>query len=564
MLVLRKILEPMAPRVRSRLPRSVASALRAAAVALAASLVGATGCAAILGFEETTLRTADGEGGTLPDGAPDPDATTLPDGGSASRLTTKPASLVVRRGAATEITFELARGSEVTGAVTVRLSDLPAGVTAAPVVLASDVSSGTLKLTAVASAALGAKIVKLITDGTALPPSEIPLLVADPSGALDVTFDSDGLVSDATRGTGATFAAVKVQADQRIVAAGSAGLGAPQPLSGWIVRRYAVNGVPDTAFNAAAVGLPADGELRAIAIDANGKIVCVGSSLVAAALQLAVLRLNANGTLDTTFAPPTGVARVDETPGGSVGLGVAVQADGAVVVVGSRSDIVGNESGIITRFKADGTRDPAFSAGATIAVPSTRFIGVTLEGGAVLAAGSSIGGPLPSYVLTRRTAQGAVDQGFGTAGTATFANTFRANAFALLPDGSLAMAGDVAQGTAGYTAAVATAKGAPVFARGYGNAPGAGFYGLAAQSDGRVVAAGHIAAINGEARVDRLLADGNRDTTFGSGGTAVLEPATVANGVEVTLFGAAVQADGRILVVGNRAPGGAVLYRLWP
>jgi hypothetical protein len=101
-----------------------------------------------------------------------------------------------------------------------------------------------------------------------------------------------------------------------------------------------------------------------------------------------------------------------------------------------------------------------------------------------------------------------------------------------------------------------------VFARGYGNAVGAGFFGVAVQNDGRIVAAGHRLP-NGEARVGRLLVDGTPDPSFSDAGTAIVEPAGSPSS-DVSLFAAAVQADGRILVAGNRSNAGAIVFRLWP
>lgn len=532
-------------------------------LALVTLLVGlAGGCAAVLGFEDTTLRTSDEGGAPGEDGrTPDEDGGPRNDGG-VSRITSTPASPIVRRGSSTDIKVEIARGGDVAGTVTARLANLPAGVTASTGAIAEGATTTTLKITAAANAALGPKTVDLFADGTSLPPAQLPLLVADPAGALDVSFDSDGFLLDPSKGAAGTFFSVAVLADQRIVAAGSGT--AP---AGWLLRRYASNGVPDTAFNALATAAgtaPADGEARAFAVDGAGNVVFVGSSTAGPLpqQQLTIVRLKPTGALDATFAG--GVIRplTGESPGGSTGLGVAVQPDGAVVVVGSRRDILGNESGVIARFKPDGTRDAAFNGGATVAVPGARFVGVSLEAGGILVAGSTTQGALPSYVLTRRTATGAVDATFGSGGTATFGNTYRANAFTRLPDGSVALVGDVAQGAQGYTAGVASAKGAAVFARGYGNAPGAGYFGVAVQADSRIVAAGHTTP-NGEARVGRILSDGSPDTSFGTAGVAVLDPAG-SPGVDVTLFGAAVQADGRILVSGNRSNGGAVVYRLWP
>ena len=77
------------------------------------------------------------------------------------------------------------------------------------------------------------------------------------------------------------------------------------------------------------------------------------------------------------------------------------------------------------------------------------------------------------------------------------------------------------QGPDGYYAAgVASAKGNGVFARAYAKSLGAGFFGIAVQPDGRIIAAGHTAVPSGEARVQRILADGNTDMTFGVSGVA--------------------------------------------
>lgn len=530
--------------------------------ALAALALG--GCSAILGFEDTTLR-ADGEAGAIDSGGPVAEGGMRTDAGS-SHLSVTPASLVLRRGAGADLTVDLVRGGDVTGAVTVRLSGLPAGVTAASTTLAPGTTTAALHLAAAPSATLGASTIMLSADGTALAPVSIPLLVADVPGALDATFDADGLVSDPSRGVGSTFLALGVQPDGKIIAAGgAAAMGAA--LDGWVIRRYASNGAPDAAFDAAtsAAGVaPATGQAQAIAVDAKGNLVCVGFTQPAPTRQLTVVRLLPTGTLDKTFGG-TGIVRIAGEPPGtaSFGFGVAVQADGAVVVAGSRRDLLdGSETGILTRFLEDGTRDATFNGGATVAVAGTRFVGVASDPAGFLVGGSTIGGALPSYFATRRTAQGLLDTTFGSGGTAAFANTYRANAFARLADGSVALVGDVQP--PGYTAGVATPKGVAVFNRAYGNAAGAGFFGIAVQTDGNIIAAGHTAVANGEARVQRILPDGNKDITFGTAGTATIEAAGTANGIDVTLFAAAVQADGRILVAGGRSNAGAVIYRLWP
>lgn len=538
-----------------------------ASLASLAGLAGMAGCSLVLGFDDTTVRAA-GDGGSVEAGEPATEGGPAVDAG-ASRLSAKPASLVLRRGANADLTVDLARGAELTGiTVTAQLSGLPMGVTAAPATIAPTATTAVVHVTAATNATLGPTSIMLAADGSALAPIVIPLLVADPPGSLDVTFDADGLVSDPSRGVGSTFLALAVQPDGKIIAAGGAAAMAPT-LAGWVVRRYAANGVPDTAFNAltsVAGASPVEGQVQAVAVDAKGNIVCVGFTLPAPGRQLTVMRLLATGAPDKTFGG-NGIVRLPtEVPAtATFGLGVAVQPDGAIVVAGSRLDTDGTtESGLITRFLDNGARDTTFNGGATIAVAGARFIGVAADGDGFLVGGSTVGGALPSYFATRRSAQGVLDATFGSGGNAAFGNTYRASAFARLADGSIALAGDVQQGASGYTVGVATPKGTAVFARAYGVGNAASFYGIAVQADGPIIAAGHTAPPNGEARVERIRPDGNKDTTFGAGGTAVIEAAGTANGIDVTLFAAAVQADGRILAAGNRTNAGAVIYRLWP
>jgi len=532
---------------------------RSAGFAVAVGLVGAgAGCAAILGFEDTTLRAADaadvdgGDGSDLDGDARD---------ASVPLLTVTPNRLVLRRGASASLEV---RAPGAAPGTTLTASGLPAGVSSAPAILTAD-GAARLELTASPVAALGTATARVAASIAGAAPVDVPLLVADASGSVDNTFDQDGLVIDGSKGVAATFHALALAADGSIVA-GGAGNGAG-PAAGWMLRRYSASGAADAAFTAATATAPADGEVRAVAIDGAGRILAVGTSLAAPSpvAQLTVARFQPNGTLDATFAG--GIVRLPpaESPQGSSGYGLAVQPDGSVVVVGARRGVGPQEIGIAARFKVDGTRDAAFNGGATLALPDTRLVGAALgAGGAVLLAGSTTTGAPPAYFVTQRTSTGAPDATFGTGGVQTFGPTFRANAAARLEDGSYVVVGDIRQGASGFTAGLVSSKGAPVFARTTSALTGAAYFGVAAHDEGRFVAAGHVAAANGEARVDRMFVDGGPDPSFSDAGTAVLEPGGVPNGFDVALHAVVVQKDGRILVGGNRSNAGAILYRVWP
>ncbi|MBS2015702.1 MAG: hypothetical protein JST00_22630 [Deltaproteobacteria bacterium] len=536
--------------------------LRHAALAALIGVLG--GCAALLGFEDTTLRETEGglppdaDGGTTTEGGPN-------DAGT-SAISVKPASPVLRRGGALDLSVDIVRSAASAGELSITLSELPSDVTAAPATLPPGISTGIVKLTATAAATLGPTTTRLTVTGATLPSLEVPLLVADPAGTVDVTFDGDGVTIDATKGLASAFYALALASDGAIVA-GGAGNGAVAN-AGWLLRRFSAAGVVDAAFTAAvAPSLPTTGELRALAIDGAGKLIAVGASTPpppAVQPVLTVARFTATGALDTAFGG--GIVRIPnaETPLGSTGYGVAVQANGSIVVVGSRKDAGPGETGLALRFLDNGTRDPTFNGGATVTVADTRFVGVAVEAsGNVVLGGTTTPNTAAAYVVARRTSTGAPDATFGTAGVATFGTGLRANAFVRTTGGPFALAGDVRTGPAGYSAGIVGANGTPLFAKTITAAAGGAFNAIAAPDDATLIAAGNVAAPNGEARIDRILADGGvRDPSFGDAGTSLLDPG--ANGSDLSLYAAVIQKDGRILVAGNRSNAGAVVYRLWP
>ena len=205
---------------------------------------------------------------------------TQPDGGS-SRLTTQPASLVVRRGGTADLAVELARGSDVTGAVTIRLAQPPRrrdgdDRDARP----RRSTTGTVKLTASRRRRRSApKTVTLNADGTPLPAtvqsrcsSPIPRARSTPRST------PTGSLSTPRVALGSTFFALALQPDGKIVAAGAAGSVPARSADGSsAATQPAAPRTPRSTRKTSAVGVaPADGEAHAVALDAKGNIVCAG------------------------------------------------------------------------------------------------------------------------------------------------------------------------------------------------------------------------------------------------------------------------------------------------
>lgn len=165
--------------------------------------------------------------------------------------------------------------------------------------------------------------------------------------------------------------------------------------------------------------------------------------------------------------------------------------------------------------------------------------------------------------LVRLNPDGSMDTGFRGA---PFAGDHMPAVFALLqqPDGKIVTGGEDYNEAQASTAIVARydSDGAPDQTFGAGGAAQLGFDGkrtsiraLVRQSDGRIVAAGwtHSPPVgeNSDMVFARFNTDGSLDTTFGNGGTLVLDFASSnrADGVS----GLALQSDGRLVAAGFTA-----------
>jgi len=123
------------------------------------------------------------------------------------------------------------------------------------------------------------------------------------------------------------------------------------------ILRLNADGSIDSTFNPAAKAL---GNVRAIAFQPDGKILVVGFfTQFAGQNRPGIVRLLADGTLDSTFAPVT-----LQLPTGSLGVWArpAVQSDGKILIGGDFSGVNNVSCFGIARLNSNGTLDTAFNA----------------------------------------------------------------------------------------------------------------------------------------------------------------------------------------------------------
>jgi uncharacterized delta-60 repeat protein len=278
---------------------------------------------------------------------------------------------------------------------------------------------------------------KILVAGTTSKGDALARYNAD--GTLDTTFGKKGEVVTAL---GGPITSMVVDSAGRILVGGFNSGGA-------FLARYNANGSLDTTFGSGgevltSIPVANAGREDSLALEADGKIVLAAAELDPAQSThlFEVARFNSNGTLDSTFG--TGGVVKTLVGGGDDYGGLAVQADGKIVVAGS--DTNGNGYPLyLVRYNTDGTLDNTFGSSGVVSLTNAGAIVPTADGVAVQSDGSIVVGGDDGAALfaVRVGPTGALDTGYGNGGWA-FSNLpygGGARAIALQPDGSLVVAG---------------------------------------------------------------------------------------------------------------------------
>lgn len=241
------------------------------------------------------------------------------------------------------------------------------------------------------------------------------------SGFLDSSFGNGGLVTTAIDGSYNLGQTTIIQSDGKIIVAGEAG--EPTPMRVAIVR-YNTDGSLDNSFgNSGSVLIPvgsARSYARDLAIQSDGKILIGAYTYDDVAGDFAVIRLNTNGTLDTTFGT-NGITVVDNGSHEIVEALVLLN-DGKILLAGNNWD-----NFLAARFNADGSLDTTFGTNGWITTVFTASFSqakdiAVQEDGKVLLSGVAIDIATARYrvAVARFTTEGSLDPLFGTSGQLTF------------------------------------------------------------------------------------------------------------------------------------------------
>ena len=332
--------------------------------------------------------------------------------------------------------------------------------------------------------------------------NELAIAKLNSNGTLDATFSSDGKATIYFTDIQSNDSArcIARQSDGKIIVGGSS------YFAGWdyfSLVRYNTDGTLDTSFGGSGVAvIERIGHVSGIAVDADGKIVLVGNQS-----SMYALRLNADATLDTTFGT-NGVNDFGSLSFGGTVEDVLIRPNGKIVIVGSLGDFTNGDSDfMVAQLNANGTFDNTFGTNGISKAGSfvggfEQYQAARLQpDGKIVAGGSIYNGQHYELLLARYNTNGTLDATFNGNGTSTYSS--------------------------GNSDALAS---------------------LALQTDGKIVVTGTVNGEENGISAIRFTNSGSLDTSFGNNGVATFAAGTYSAGQEIFVTG-----NQKITVLGSSA-----------
>jgi uncharacterized delta-60 repeat protein len=347
------------------------------------------------------------------------------------------------------------------------------------------------------------------------------------AGRLDPTFNVgtgvNGLIYDAV-----------VQPDDKVIVAGS--FSNAGGLTRFTVARINANGSADTTF-----APDVQGTIESLALQRDGKVLIGGSiNSVGGVVRKSIARLFPDGTLDTSFDAGSGT-NLDVA-------GIAVQPDGKVIIGGRFTQVNGVAREYVARLNANGSLDTTFNP--TLKADWVNAVALQPDG-KILLGGLNLNNPASRYAgLVRLNTDGSLDPTFNVSGANSVYNLRLLEDGKVLIVGAFQTVGGVARSRVARLNADGSLDTSFDPGAGSGVAPDGNNNAVASldvQPDGKIIVAGPFTFFDGVPRmsVARLNKDGSLDTSFDPGAGATLLGSSP--GVNVVRL----QSDGSVIIVGG-------------
>lgn len=315
-------------------------------------------------------------------------------------------------------------------------------------------------------------------------------------GVLDKNFGTNGVATTDFGGNDIALSG-SIQQDGKLLISGSSSWGTPS--SDLALVRLLENGNTDTSFGVngkVSIDFAQYDTADSVSLQPDGRIFIGGHSYYKNNDDFIGVRLNTNGSLDSTF----GFGGLTNTDLGSGDFGYST------LVLTDKSLLIAGRSGgafAVVKYISNGQLDSTFGqSGKSIlgyfGASDTVKIAISPIDGKIYLAGDTLAGVNRDFAILRLNANGSIDTSFGNQGRATYDFNGRND---YLSD-------------------------------------------VLVTTEGKVILTG---SSSGDFSALRINSDGNLDLSFGTNGQLV----TDIGGINDTSYGAALQSDGKLVIAGS-------------
>jgi uncharacterized delta-60 repeat protein len=197
------------------------------------------------------------------------------------------------------------------------------------------------------------------------------------------------------------------------------------------IARLNADGSLDATFNP---GSGANNTVMTIALQPDGKVIIGGNfSSINGTARSCIARLNSDGSLDTTFNPGSGANSAS-----SFIFTSALQSDGKIIIGGFFTSYNGTPLNYIARLNADGTLDSTFNSGTGLNGP-VGAIALQPDEKIIITGTFTTYNGVSRGCIARLNSDGSLDMTFNPGGAGA---NFTIAGTAIQPDGKIVIVGD--------------------------------------------------------------------------------------------------------------------------
>jgi uncharacterized delta-60 repeat protein len=363
-------------------------------------------------------------------------------------------------------------------------------------------------------------------------------LLDDPLGG-ENQLEYPNFATNTGSGANGTVRAIAIQPDGKIVLGGF--FTEFNNIRVFFIARINPDGTRDTSFTSN-TDSGADNTVQAIAIQPDGKILLGGAfTTFNEATANYLVRLNPDGTRDAAFTVNAGTGLNNAVES------IAIQPDGKILLGGVFTTFNGTTVNRIVRLNSDGTLDTAFTTNTgTGTGGAVRAIAIQTDSKIILGGIFTTFNGTTVNRIVRLNSNGTRDTAF-TTNTGTGASS-DVNSIAIQPDGKIVLGGNFTSfnGTTGIRIVRLNSDGTrdTAFTPNTGTGPSSAVNSIAIQPDGKIVLGGNFTSFNGTtaSRIARLNSNGTLDTAFttntGTGASGTVNSVAIQSDEKIVLSGA--------------------------